>query len=87
MESRNWEDWALGLAFVAAAALALTLNEARAPSFLTAAIAGERTVPAYVMTITAKRLPAECKGIANGAMPSNCAAIIDGATVSVRENR
>jgi hypothetical protein len=87
MESRNWEDWALGLTFVGAAALAMTLHEVRAPSFLTAAIAGERTVPAYVMTVTAQRLPAECKGIVGRALPANCAAIIDGATVSVREYR
>jgi len=85
MISRNWEDWAMGLSIAAAAAFALTMNSARGPAIAGDAVAAE---PAdYVMTITAKRLPAHCKGLSQGAaMPADCAAILDGATISVREN-
>jgi hypothetical protein len=87
MEMRNWEDWALGLTFVAAAALAVTLSEARSPSYMMAAIAGERSGPVDVITVTAKRLPAECKGLSASTMTAKCAALIDNATISVTETR
>lgn len=87
MLTRNWEDWAMGLSIAAAAALALTLNSAPSPSFTTEAVAAEKIEPGYVMTITSKRLPAECKGLSQDAMPAHCAAILDGQTISVRANR
>lgn len=82
MKSSNWEDWAMGLSFAAAAALAVFVVQSVTPSFATAAVAAEQ--PAYVMTITAKRLPAECK--AGKVLPANCAALFGAETVEVRAN-
>ena len=87
MVSRNWEDWAFGVSLAAAAALGLTLHEVRAPSFAAEAVAAEQTRADYVMTITAHRLPAECKGVSQPAMPASCAALLDSATISMRQNR
>lgn len=84
---RNWEDWAIGLSVAAAAALALTVNTARAPLLAGDAIAAEHITPQYAMTVTAKRLPAHCKGFAEGAaIPADCAALLNGTTVSVKKN-
>ncbi len=84
MISRNWEDWALGVSLAAAAALSLALHEVRAPSFAADAVAAEKSRADYVMTITAHRLPAECKGMTK---PASCAALLDGATISMKDNR
>ena len=87
MLSRNWEDWTFGLTVAAALALALAMSEAGAPSFLRDAIAGEYAGPEYSITVTAKRLPAECKGAATYAAASNCAALFDNTRVTIRANR
>lgn len=81
---RNWEDWAFGLTFAAAIAIALGMNASRAPSFTTDAIAAEQPVK-YAMTITAKRLPAECKGLVGKVVPAVCTALLDAQTISVGE--
>lgn len=87
MFSRNWEDWTFGLTVAAAVALALAMSETRVPSFLRDAIAGEYAGPAYSITVTAKRLPAECKGVAAYGAPSTCAALFDNTRVTIRANR
>lgn len=81
MISRNWEDWTFGLSLAAAAAVSLTLHEVRAPSFAPDAVAAERAD--YTMTVTAKRLPAECKGLTSRTVSAQCAAAFDNSTVSV----
>ena len=85
MTSNNWEDWALALPLAAAAAFALTLAGARTPSFATAANAAEQRKPDYVMTITGKRLPAECRGVENAGLPAQCIALINATTVTMRK--
>ena len=82
MKTSNWEDWAIGLSLVAAVSVGMAMHEVRAPSFAPEAVAAE---PAdYVMTITAKRLPAECKGSAWHAVPAYCTALRNEGTISVR---
>jgi hypothetical protein len=57
----GWEDFALPLTLVFAVAFALTLqHQLVLPAAAPEALAAERQ-PDYVMTITAKRLPAECR--------------------------
>jgi hypothetical protein len=85
MFSRNWEDWAIAMPLALVPVLALTLGEARTPSFATDAVAAEQAKPQYVMTITGKRLPAECRGIAEKDMSAHCIALLDGATVTMRK--
>ena len=53
--------------------------------FTSEAVAADR--PDYTMTITAQRLPADCKGVAYERMSADCAAILDNATISVHRNR
>ena len=84
---RNWEEWMFALTIATSIASVLALNEVRTPSFVTAAVAGQPNTPAYTITVTAKRLPAECKGIADTAMPAHCAAIRDATTVTAKANR
>lgn len=81
MYSRNWEEWLFALTVAAAIVSVLALNEIRTPGFVSQAIAGERTSPAYTFVVTAKRLPAECKGAVGGAMAAHCDAIRDTTTV------
>jgi len=70
MRISKWEDFALPLTLVFAVVFALTLNhQISLPSAATEAVAGERQ-PDYVMTITAKRLPADCR--ANAARLAAC---------------
>jgi hypothetical protein len=87
MAGRNWEDWALALPFAAAAVVGLALNPAPSPSLTSAAVASDQVGPKYVMTVTAKRLPAECK-IANvAARPAYCVALLDNEWTSMRRVR
>jgi hypothetical protein len=61
MRISKWEDFALPLILVFAVAFALTLNhQLSLPSAAEQAVAGEHQ-PDYVMTITAKRMPADCR--------------------------
>ena len=74
MRMSGWEDLALPLTLVFAVAFALTLrSQISLPSPAPQAIAAEAQ-PDYVMTITAKRLPAECKG--GAARTPNCASLL-----------
>ena len=62
MRMSGFEDFALPLTLVFAVAFCLTLRQAVAfPSAARGALAATEAEPDYVMTITAKRLPAECK--------------------------
>jgi hypothetical protein len=88
MKTRNWEDWMFGASLIAAVAAGLALSEVRAPSFTSEAIAAEEAAGVqYVMTVTARRLPAECKGVPEAKMSPNCLAIVYGATDSMRRIR
>jgi hypothetical protein len=86
MFSRNWEDWALLMPLALVPVVALSFGEARTPSFTTEAIAAEKNKAQYVMTVTAKRLPTECKGVAEKDLTAECLALIDGTTVTMRKN-
>ena len=55
------EDWALAATFVFALAFVVTINEAKHHQAIAAAAAAT-PAPNFVMTVTAKRLPAACKG-------------------------
>jgi hypothetical protein len=83
----NWEDWAMAMPLALVPVLALTFGEARAPAFATVAVAAEHAGPQYLMTITGKRLPAECKGVAEDALSAHCRALIDSTTVTMRKTR
>jgi len=84
MRVSGWEDFALPLMLVFAVAFALTLrHEISLPAAAPEAMAAQMQ-PDYVMTITAKRLPAACRNAATRA-PS-CASLLAGdARVEVRE--
>lgn len=68
MRTSGVEDWALAATFVFALAFATTIHEARHFT-ASAATAEANSTPEYAMTITAKRLPASCKGAALTANP------------------
>lgn len=87
MAGRNWEDWTLGLSFAVAAVVGLSLYQGPSPSLTSAAVASEQTGPKYVMTVTAKRLPAECKVANINARPAYCASLLDNEWTSMRRVR
>jgi hypothetical protein len=76
---RAVEDWALAVTFVFALAFVVTIHEA---SHFQASAATEMasSTPRYEMTVTAKRLPSSCKGIALVSNAS-CAKIVQGDAV------
>lgn len=86
MTYADFETWGLPVTFVAAIAICVTMNQT--PISPANALEGARELraPADVtMTITAKRLPAECKGAAAAANAATCAAYFDEApTIAVR---
>ena len=64
MRMSGWEDFVLPLMLVFAIAFALTLrHQIDLPSATPQAMAAQMQ-PDFVMTITAKRLPAECRNAA-----------------------
>jgi len=85
MRMSGWEDFALPLMLVFAVVFALTLRqEFVLPSAAPAAVAAEAQ-PDYVMTITAKRLPADCRNAAARA-PSCANALAGEARIEMRES-
>jgi len=62
MRRAGWEDFALPLSLVFAVVFALTLRQEI--SFGPAEAVAGNARPDYVMTITAKRLPPECRNAA-----------------------
>lgn len=85
MFSRNWEDWALAMPLAIVPVVALSFGEVGAPTFATNAIAAEQSKPQYLMTVTGKRLPADCKGVAEKDLAAHCIALLDGTTVTMRK--
>ena len=84
MRMSGFEDAALPLLLVFAVAFSLTLrHEITLPAPAGQAVAATEAQPDYVMTITAKRLPPECKAATR---PTRCDAILAGdARVEMRE--
>jgi hypothetical protein len=79
----GWDVWALpaSIAFAVLAVLLLRFPFSFAP--ITTAAAADPMQPDYVMTITAKRLPLECRG----SRSASCTSYLEGdATIQVREN-
>ena len=85
MFSRNWEDWAMAMPLAIVPVVALAFADARTPSLATDAIAAEQSKPQYVMTITGKRLPADCKGVAEKDLAAHCVALMDSTIVTMRK--
>jgi hypothetical protein len=82
----RWEDWALpaSLAFAVFAVLLLHYPLAFVP--ITTAAAADPRQPDYVMTITAKRLPSECRGSLQHVVPATCAPFLtSNAVIKMRE--
>jgi len=73
------EEWGLAATFVFALAFTVTIHEARHIE-ATAATQAATPAPNFVMTVTAKRLPASCKGEALTAN-AECAKLVQGDTV------
>ena len=65
MRKYGWEDFALPLVLLFAVTFALTLrHQITLLAAATPAMASTEVQPDYVITVTAKRLPPECKGAA-----------------------
>jgi hypothetical protein len=78
MRMSGIEDWALALTLVFALAFTVTINQARHFQAANAtSVAQADQAPQYVMTITAKRLPAVCKGAAGAANAVYCATFLE----------
>ena len=86
MRRYGWEDLALPLMVVFAVTFALTLrHQISLPVSVSPAVAETNVQPAYVITVTAKRLPAECRGAS--AHTPMCDRILAGETrMEMREN-
>ncbi len=83
----SWDVWALpaSIAFAILAVLLLRFPFLFAP--ITTAAAADPVQPDYVMTITAKRLPPECRGGSQHILPAACTPFLEGnATIHMREN-
>lgn len=87
MAGRNWEDWTLGLSVAVAAVVGLSLYQGPSPSLTATANASDQVGPKYVMTVTAKRLPAACKTGNVEARPAYCAPLLDNEWTSMRRVR
>lgn len=83
MSWRSFDEWMFVMPVAIAIIAVLAFNQVRTPSFVTEAIAGEQRTPAYTITVTAKRLPVECK-VAEEAMPAHCQVIRDTTTVTAK---
>ena len=82
----GWDVWALpaSIALAVLAVLLLRFPFSFAP--ITTAAAADPMRPDYLMTITAKRLPSECRG-SQHILPAACTPFVDGsATIQMREN-
>lgn len=85
MRMSGIEDWALGLTLVFALAFTVTINQVRHAQAGTtpapASVVEAGPAPQFVMTITAKRLPAVCKGAAGAANAVYCTTFLEAAAV------
>ena len=86
MRRYGWEDFALPLTLVFAITFALTLRQQLTlPEAVTPALAAGAIQPGYMITVTAKRVPRECRTAA--APAPACASILAGETrMEMREN-
>ena len=79
-------DWALPASVVFALVTALLIHYPPAFPVITTASAADPAQADYVMTITAKRLPVECRGSSQHLVPAACAPYLAGdAVVDMRE--
>jgi hypothetical protein len=86
MRTSGAEDWALAATLVFAIAFAVTMDQARHHRAVAATADAASATPAFEMTITAKRLPANCKGTAAIANAADCAKYLQAdAVVEMRE--
>ena len=86
MITHTWEDRALGVTLVLALVFGVALYAVRTTSLTSQAIAAEAPAADYMMTVTAHRLPAQCKGIAAERMSAMCRAVLNDARIDVRTN-
>ena len=86
MRRYGWEDFALPLTLVFAVTFALTLRQqVFLPEAVSPALAASEVEPGYMITVTAKRLPPECRTTA--AHTPACDRILAGDTrMEMREN-
>ncbi len=95
----NWEDVLMGLSFAGAAFAGMTMHNIRTPELAKQALAAETPTiaseaaiqaekPKLSFTVTAKRLPRECKGEpASEAIAARCEALRDLTRVEVKSNQ
>ncbi|MBI1212347.1 MAG: hypothetical protein GC190_12855 [Alphaproteobacteria bacterium] len=84
MRTSSIENWALPATLVFALAFVATVREA-GHFQANAATAETSMTPHYVMTVTAKRLPASCKGAALKSNPDCLSALNADAVVEMHE--
>jgi len=76
----------MGFSLVAATAGTLAAHALATP-ITSEAVASAIDKPQYTLTVTAKRLPAECKGQKAESAPSHCLSYLNGdATMEMRAN-
>lgn len=86
MRTSGIEDWALAATLVFAIAFAVTMDQARHHRAIAATAEAATATPSFEMTITAKRLPAACKGAAALTNAADCAKYLQAdAVVEMRE--
>lgn len=86
LPARNtrWEHCALPATFVLALVVVFELHHVSSPVGTAQAAAASK--PDYVMTITARRLPGECRARSASLMPASCRPYLTGdAVVEMRE--
>ena len=82
MRKYGWEDFALPLTLVFAVTFALTLrHQINLPAPVGSAVAATDVQPDYVMTITARRLPGDCRARSASLMPASCQPYLTGDAV------
>jgi hypothetical protein len=86
MRRYGWEDFALPLILVSAVTFTLTLRQqVDLPAPITPALAATAIQPDYMITVTAKRVPRECRTTA--ARTPECVSVLAGDTrMEMREN-
>jgi len=87
MRMSGIEDWALASTLVFALAFTATIDQARHAGAMAAPrVAAADQAPQFFMTITAKRLPAACKGTDAATNAVYCATFLEAdAVVEMRE--
>lgn len=82
MRMSSLEDWGLAACLVFAIAFTATIHQGHQGIAATAApLAAADQMPQYVMTITAKRLPAVCKGSVTAENAIYCTPFLEAAAV------